>query len=159
MTQPRFQTLVLFSFILSGITVYAQSVDVAAERATLLQADKDWAAAAKAGDVQRIVTFWADDAINYYPGKPPAVGKQAIIELVKQNRSIPGFSLSWEPAHAEVAQSGELGYTSGSFQLSLNDAEGNPLQKHGNYVCIWKKATDGSWKCAVETSVFGPHTE
>ena len=74
---------------------------------------------------------------------------------VQKNRSIPGFTLSWEPKKAEVATSGDLGYTSGAFQVSMNDTEGKPVPRSGNYVCIWKKQKDGSWKCVVETSVFG----
>ena len=133
------------------------NINKEAERKSLLNTDKEWAAAAKAGDVKKIVTFWAGDAIDYFPNSPAAVGKNAILKLVKKNRSIPGFTLSWEPMKAEVAASADLGYTSGAFQVSMNDAEGNPLTKSGNYVCLWKKRNDGSWKCIVETSVFGHH--
>ncbi len=126
-----------------------------AERNTLLNTDKEWAAAAKVGDVKKIVTFWSDDAVDYFPNNTAAVGKNAILELVKKNRSVPGFTLSWEPKNAEVAASADLGYTSGVFRVSMNDAEGNHITKSGNYVCIWKKQRGGSWKCIVETSVFG----
>jgi ketosteroid isomerase-like protein len=126
-----------------------------AENNALLNTDKEWAAAAKAGDVKKIVTFWSDDAVDYFPNRPAAIGKEAILKLVQKNRSIPGFTLSWEPKKAEVATSGDLGYTSGAFQVSMNDTEGKPVPRSGNYVCIWKKQKDGSWKCVVETSVFG----
>ncbi|MEJ2613933.1 MAG: DUF4440 domain-containing protein, partial [Ignavibacteriaceae bacterium] len=65
----------------------------------------------------------------------------------------PGFTLSWEPTKTEVAASADLGYTSGTFQVSMNYAEGS-VTNSGNYVCVWKKQKDGSWKCVVETSVF-----
>ena len=65
------------------------SVDVEAERTALLEANRAWAAAAAAGDVARIISFWADDAISYFPGAPVAQGKEVIGELVRENRSQP----------------------------------------------------------------------
>jgi len=130
--------------------------DATSERQALLETDRAWANAAASGDVKRLTEFWADDATNYFPGAPVARGKQAIGELVQRNRSQPGFSLAWEPAEAVVAASGDLGYTSGTFELSVNDADGNPAIRRGHYVCIWKKQADGSWKCIVESSIFGP---
>jgi len=130
------------------------AVDHAAQTESLLQADREWAAAAAAGDVQHLTTFWADDAINFFPGAPPALGKEAIRELVKRNRSRPGFSLAWQPTRAVVAESADLGYTWGTFQLSAQDPAGSPVRRGGNYVAIWRKQTDGTWKCEVESTIF-----
>lgn len=148
----KYLWIVTIIFLLSSCN---SNTNKEAESKVLLNTDKEWAAAAKAGDVKKIVTFWSDDAVDYFPNSPAAVGKNAILKLVQKNRSIPGFTLSWEPIKAEVAASADLGYTSGTFRVSVNDAEGNPVAKSGNYVCIWKKQKDGLWKCIVETSVFG----
>ncbi|HKI69538.1 MAG TPA: nuclear transport factor 2 family protein, partial [Verrucomicrobiae bacterium] len=94
--------------VICGCSRYA---DISSEQEALLKTDQAWAAAAEAGDPERILTFWADDAINYFPGFPPAEGKAAIAELVKRNRSKPGFSLSWKPVKAVVGAAGNLGYT------------------------------------------------
>lgn len=128
--------------------------DRSLDRTSLLETDRAWAAAAAAGDVPRLASFWADDAVDYFPGAPVARGKDEIRTLVQRNRSKPGFALRWEPTAVKVAASGELGYTSGPFQLSVDDAEGRPVLRHGNYLCIWERAAAGAWKCTVETSVF-----
>ena len=133
-----------------------QSLNLKAERQELLDTDRAWASAAAAGDVQSLTDFWADDAINYFPNAPVAKGREAIEALVRRNRSRPGFSLKWEAAEAVVAASGDLGYTSGTFELSVNGDNGEPVRQTGHYVCIWKKLSNGLWKCVVETSVFGP---
>ena len=117
--------------------------------AALLQLDKTWAAATAAGDASRVITFWTDDAVNYFPGAPPAVGKAAIAELMQRNRSLPGFSIKTEPRQAVVSSDADLGYTSGTFQLTLDGPAGTPIVRSGNYVNIWKRQPDGSWKCAV----------
>ena len=135
------------------------AVDVGAERQAILEADQAWAAAAAAGDVQKLSGFWADDAINFFPDRPVAVGKEGIAELVKKNRSVPGFALSWTPREAVVSESGDIGYSYGTFDLAFETPAGEKGTKTGNYVCIWKKQPDGSWKCAVESSIFGPPFE
>lgn len=151
-------TVALLLFNL-GCASEGESVDVEAEREALLETDRAWAAAAASGDIERLTSYWADDATNYFPGAPVARGKEAIGELVRRNRSQPGFSLSWEPQEAVVARSGELGYTSGTFTLSRENPEGQPVTRRGHYVCIWKKQEDGSWKCSVESTIFGPSQE
>lgn len=129
-------------------------VDISQERADLLQADKDWASAAAAGDIQRLTNYWADNAINFFPGAPVAKGKEAILQLVRQNRSQAGFSLRWEPTEAVVSKSGDLGYTWGKFQLSIDKADGVAMARQGHYVAIWRKQIDGSWQCEVESTIF-----
>lgn len=127
-----------------------------AEQRALMDADAAWAAAAEAADIDTILTFWADDAINYFPGMPPAVGKPAIETLVRENRGRGEFSLSWHATHAEVAATGDLGYTSGPFEMSSRVAGNEWVTQSGHYLCIWKKDASGNWKCAMETSVIGP---
>jgi ketosteroid isomerase-like protein len=100
-----------------------------------------------------LLRYWADDATNFFPGAPVAQGKQAIRALVELNRSQPGFALTWEPVHAAVAASGDLGYTWGTFQLTKLAADGEPATRSGHYVAIWRRH-DGHWKCEVESTVF-----
>lgn len=125
-------------------------------KADLLQTDRQWAAAAAAGDLEALVTFWADSAVDYFPNGPVADGREAIRQLVAANRSQPGFSLNWEPSDAVVADSGDLGYTMGAFDMSFRGPDNRAIERHGHYVCIWRKQPDGSWKCIVEMSNFRP---
>jgi len=145
--------LTLSSFFLLSVRC-STDLDLESLKSELLQADKDWATAAQMGDIDKLTTYWADDAINFFPGAPPAYGKESILALVKKNRSQPGFSLSWEPVKAIVASSGDLGYTYGSFQLAFNNTDSTTVNRSGNYVCIWKKDMGSSWKCVVESTIF-----
>jgi ketosteroid isomerase-like protein len=51
----------------------------------------------------------------------------------------------------EVARSGDLGYSQGTYDLTFNDPSGKPMTDRGKYLEVWKKQADGSWKCAVDT--------
>jgi ketosteroid isomerase-like protein len=54
-------------------------MDMAAERAELLRRDAEWAAAASEGrDVERILSFWTEDAVVLPPGLPAVAGKAAL---------------------------------------------------------------------------------
>jgi len=138
---PSAMALLVFAVAYTGPK---GAVRMEAQTEALLETDRAWAAAAAAGDVQKLTTFWAEDATNYFPGAPVARGREAIGELVRRNRSQPGFSLSWEPREAVVAPSGDLGYTTGTFTTSRTGAEGDPITRGGHYVCIWTRQRDGS---------------
>jgi ketosteroid isomerase-like protein len=50
-----------------------------------------------------------------------------------------------------VAKSGELGYTSGTYQMTFNDPSGKPISDTGKYVTVWKKQSDGGWKVLLDS--------
>ena len=58
--------------------------------------------------------------------------------------------LSWEPVRAEMAESGDLGYTFGNWIIKGKDESGNIKEGYGVYVTIWKKQNDGSWKFVLD---------
>ena len=144
----------LNTLLLASVPVFAKAAEPTEASQQLLATDRAWEAAAAAGDVQRIVTFWSEDAVNFFPGEPAARGRDAIIALVRRYRADPRYSLRWHSDTAEVAASGELGYTSGHFTATFGTEDGGTVTRTGNYVCIWRKLDNGEWKCIVETSAF-----
>ncbi len=48
-----------------------------------------------------------------------------------------------------MSRAGDPGYTLATLELTMNDAEGNPVTDRQKWVGVWKKQPDGSWKCAV----------
>ncbi|WP_310397464.1 hypothetical protein [Hymenobacter sp.] len=57
----------------------------------------------------------------------------------------PGSRLQWYPTLADVAQSGDLGYTTGPWTQLQNEKP----QTTGEYVTVWRKQADGRWKFVV----------
>nr|WP_276604112.1 DUF4440 domain-containing protein [Nannocystis pusilla] len=57
-----------------------------------------------------------------------------------------GFTLTWEPAYAEIAASGDLGYTTGPYQAHERDSG---EVKHGHYVSVWRKEGE-RWRVVVD---------
>ncbi len=59
-------------------------------------------------------------------------------------------SITWKTEKVEVSQSGDLAYSTGTDRISLNGPDGKSLTEEGRGVTIWKKQTDGSWRCVLD---------
>jgi ketosteroid isomerase-like protein len=104
----------------------------------LLTVDKEWSQTTK--DMDKFMSYWATDANAYPPGAPMASGTEAIRKTLSDMFSSPGFSLSWMATKAVVAASGDIGYTTGTYEAAMAGAT-----EKGKYVTNWKKL-DGAWK-------------
>ena len=104
------------------------------------------------------VEFADDSVIKPAQGEFPVFGKKALEEKFSQNGK-PDFTLSWQPVKAEVAASGDLGYTFGNWKLQTKNQFGLDETVYGNYVSIWKKQKDGSWKYVLDTGNETPSPE
>ena len=123
----------------------------AADEAAVRKADADWAAAGQSKQVDAWVAFYSDDAVVLPPNDKAATGKDSIRKTVGDLLALPGLSVSWKAAKVEVARSGDIAYIQGTYELGMNGPKGKPMSDHGKYVEVWKKQTDGNWKCAVDT--------
>jgi uncharacterized protein (TIGR02246 family) len=135
------------------------SVDVAAERAALSRADKAWSEAAMAKDVEKVLSYWTDDATVYPPGQPPVTGKDALRRYVTDGFAIPGFSIRWETTAFEVSASGDMAYGTGTNVVTMNDAQGKLMTERGRSVTVWRKGADGRWRCVADIWNAAPAME
>ena len=138
-------------FLFSALPASSQPVGDGAAREGLLKTDREWAQAAATRDLERIVSYWTEDAVIYSPGEAPVSGKQAIRLYVSESLKMPGFAIIWTPMQAEVSRSGDLGYTTGTNAITVPTAEGGVTTLAGRYVTVWKKASDGKWRCVVDS--------
>ena len=128
----------------------APKVDFEAERAAIREADSGWSKAANAKDVDGFVSFFADATSFYPPNTPAMTEREAIREWASGLMVMPGFDINWQSTKAEVSRSGELGYTLGTYELTMNDPGGRPVTDRGKYVTLWKKQPDDSWKVVAD---------
>ncbi len=128
----------------------SNTIDTKAEGEKLMQTSREWSKVAATNDIEKTLSYWADDAVMISSGQPPLNGKKAIREMVEGSSKIPGFKISWEPQSVSVSKSGNMAYMIEKKQITTNDSLGNPLTKFGTGVTIWRKEVDGSWKNTVE---------
>jgi len=125
--------------------------DTAAEQAKLLRRDAEWADAASAGkDVEKIVSYWSDDALVIPPGQPVLEGKAAIRAYVESSLKIPGFRIHWASDKVAFSPDGKLAYMRGTNEVTVPGPDGAPMTLHGRGVTVWRLDPDGQWRCVVD---------
>jgi ketosteroid isomerase-like protein len=112
--------------------------------------DAKWSKAAAAKDVDQTIAFYSDDAIVFPPNATSAATKEAIRNGWKEMLGSPGLAISWQPTKVQVGKAGEMAWVSGTYELTMNDANGKPMNDRGKYLEVWQKQTDGNWKCAAD---------
>ena len=114
--------------------------------------DADLAFSAMSEDVGASAAFteYADpEVVLFRNGTVPIQGHSALVEYyttISDDNAI----LTWKPENAEIAVSGDLGYTWGNYYLNVTDSLGNVSNLTGNYVSIWKKQPNGDWKFVLD---------
>ncbi len=119
-------------------------------RSEILRVDAQWLEAVQARDVDRAVSFWADDAIVFPPGGPAVAGKAAIREYVTKSFQTPGFTVSWKTAAVEASSGGDVAYTTGTNHVTFAMPDGRQAAVDGKAVAVWRRQKDGAWKCAID---------
>ncbi len=116
----------------------------------ILELERQAREAAEAKDLDRYVSFYADDASLFWPGVPMVTGRAAIREFMGAFLSMPAFSLIFETAKVEVSGAGDLAYSYGTNRVTLVDPAGNRMKDRGKYVTVYRKQPDGSWKVIAD---------
>lgn len=115
-----------------------------------MQTSRDWSRVAATDSLDKILSYWADDAVVMSPGQPPIKGKAAIRAMLESTSKIPGFKISWEPLSVVLSENADMGYLIEQNQVTMNDSTGKPVTEFNKCVTIWKKQADGSWKNVVD---------
>jgi ketosteroid isomerase-like protein len=127
----------------------------------VLAADAAWMKVYAAKDLEKSVAFFDSEGSMLPSNAPIATGKDALTKLIGSAFATPDYTLSWHANKVGVARSGELGYTSGTYDFNIKDASGKTISDKGKYVTVWKKEADGSWKVLLDTynSDLPPHSD
>lgn len=121
----------------------------AANPEVLMEADRAFARAAAEHGADGWVSYFAETGTMFNSGEIVR-GHNQIRALMEPAFSADGSGIAWEPTEAEIAASGDLGYTIGRFESTAIGPDGQRRTRTGTYVTIWKKQQDGSWKVAVD---------
>jgi ketosteroid isomerase-like protein len=118
----------------------------------LVQLEADFAKAVAEHGHAAFVTYFAEDGVELDDGG----GISSRDAISKQPPWPEGTSLTWTPVKADMAASGDLGYTYGNYVFKSKDKEGKPVTAYGKYMSVWKKQKNGSWKVVVDMGNSSP---
>jgi len=144
------KSVLVILLITTIVSCQREKIDTKAEGEKLMQASREWSKAAEARDIEKTLTYWADDAVVISAGEPELKGKQAIRGMVEGSIKNPNFGISWEPISAEISESGDMGYLLENAKITMKDSSGSAKVQNFRTVTIWKKQNDGTWKNVVD---------
>jgi ketosteroid isomerase-like protein len=126
-------------------------MDLESECKRLLQRDAEWATLSSEGqDVERILSFWTEDALVCPPGLPTLRGKAALRSYIEGALAIPGFHITWSSSEASLSPDGQLAYVLGTNAVTMPGPAGQLVTTRGRGLTIWRREPDGEWRCAVD---------
>jgi ketosteroid isomerase-like protein len=139
---------------LTALTLAAAvpAADLKSDFDSLVAAERAFAKVGEAKGIKdSFLAYIADDGVLFRPS--PVPGKAWLTEHPN-----PPVQLTWHPVHAEIARSGDLGWTTGPYEITVKEEKG-----YGQFSTVWKRQADGAWKfvadLGVETSSPTPEGE
>jgi len=122
---------------------------------TLRQLEADFMKAAAERGADGYMSYYAEDAIEVPNGADAIHGKANIAKTMgflndKNNQ------LTWTPVDAGISISGDLGWTSGTYEFRSKDKDGKVKVEQGKYTSIWKKQPDGNWRVVLDMGNASP---
>jgi ketosteroid isomerase-like protein len=143
---PKGTSAAVILFIWGSLCL-SQASDSKSDWDSLIEAEQAFAkTSAIKGTREAFLAFLAQDSILFRPN--PVPGRK----WIEEHPSPPDL-LAWEPAFADVAQAGDLGYTTGPWEIRKNDPQSKP-SANGQYVTVWRKQEDGSWKVVLDQGIM-----
>ena len=77
------------------------------------------------------------------------------IESWSKRDPAPAGLLEWWPTYADVSRAGDMGWTTGPFELREKPTDEKPAGT-GHFFTIWRKQSDGAWKWVLDLGIGHP---
>src|SRR5689334_13748391 len=131
--------LIIVLLIACSVIASAQtSRHTVSPKDAIRQADQAWLRVFAAKDLKKSVDFVIAGGSVLAPNAPIATGRDEISKLFAGFFALPDLKIEWRPNKVEVARSGEMGYSTGSYHMTFKDPSGKTIEDHGKYVTVWK---------------------
>ena len=116
---------------------------------SVVEAEKAFARAGlERGIRESFLQFFADESIIFAP--EPKDAKKFYTDYEEKGRK-----LIWQSIFATIANSAELGVTTGPWEMQKSKTDGTSIA-FGHFVSIWKKQSDNSWKVILDVGIDHP---
>jgi ketosteroid isomerase-like protein len=145
----RYRIAIILS-LWCGLALGCSGIDLEAERRAIIAADRAFSESSVSGDgIEAWIDAFAADG-TMFPRLGKATGHDEIRRIMAPQFGVPGLELTWEPTTVTVAAAADYAYSIGRWRLeNTNPLAPVGLAGTGNYVTIWRKEGDGSWKVMV----------
>jgi len=112
----------------------ARTVNAAA---AIQQIGNDWARYWNAGDLNRVVAAYAEDAVYLPPHHPAVHGREAIREYLQTPLSHGVSELAFDVTY--IKQHAAVAWDVGTYRMSVRQSDGTTKEDHGKYLTVWRR--------------------
>ena len=119
------------------------------EEAAVRQMIDDWRASTNAAGEEGTngwMSHVSHDVVVLPPNAEMADGRDAAREVISQFTEAEDFSITWAATRVDFSEGGDIASVVGTYEFSLKDPEGNPVEDRGKFLDVLRKGEDGSWK-------------
>jgi ketosteroid isomerase-like protein len=140
-----------FFFSAMGLALFVAKLagESLPDPAVVADAEKRFArTSSERGIRESFLQFFAEGSVLLAPGPTDA-------RVFYTNYKDKGRALIWQPVFATVARSGDLGVTTGPWELKEKKTDPKAIA-HGEFVSVWKQQADHTWKVIFDCGIDHP---
>ena len=131
------------------LSIFAQSRQevLSSEVKPIVDTERSFEAVAGAQGIKKAyLDFLSSDSTIFRPG--PVNGQ----EYWKASKDPASLLLSRNVTYADISSNGIMGYTTGNWRV-YERGKSESLAKFGQYVTIWEKRPDGTWRATIDINI------
>lgn len=134
--------------LISAACTTAGSPRIAADRAMIEAAGREFSAAYMRGDIERMMSLYTADAVIFPNNSEMLAGHQA---LRRYWTLAPDHRVTHHKATAtEIRIDGDHAYDYGVFEIAGVRRGESYGPARGKYVIVWKRGADGTWRMHLD---------
>ena len=119
--------------------------DVEADIQAIKDVFTEWSAAYNAANVDKILSYYADEVVRIPPNSPPALGKDAIRPAYEETFN--KYILQGKDTVENVEVSGDLAVAHTTYKYVVTPKGGKDSNEtKGNEIVVLRKQADCNWK-------------
>ena len=146
----RSAALALSIMLLLSLAAVAQENGMPDELRALVETERAVSRMSEAkGMKEAFLSFAADDGVLF---------RRSVVNAKEQWRKAnpaPTGLLTWRPAYADISSGGDMGYTTGPWEFR-GKATDKDAAGHGEFITVWRKQADGTWKFEADIGISHP---
>ncbi len=130
----------------SGVAA-ATAADAGDARQAIDAAMARYIGAVTRGDTAVIAASLTDDPVIVLPSGPALKGKSEVTRMFA-GMFVTSPVKALEPTRADLKVTGDVAVETGTFEVRMQPAGGKQMIDKGQYMIVWQRQPDGSWKMA-----------
>lgn len=136
---------------IGAVAAQSPAVDLKAAADRIVTSDALFAQSVAEKNREQFLSFIADVTTFNGGTRNELHGRDAVMKEWSDFFAPDGPTLTWTPIKGEVIGAGDVGYTTGRSVLRQKGPDGKVTERRGQYLTVWRKQADGTWKVVFDT--------